>query len=155
MEVRLLAVGTRMPQWVTEGYRQYASRLTRECKLTLSEVPVTPRRHGDATTWKHAEGDRMLGEIKPSDWVVTLDVAGKALSTDALAGWVEKWFEQGRRVVLAVGGPDGLDERVLQRADQSWSLSALTLPHGLVRVVVAEALYRAMTLRQGHPYHRA
>ncbi len=153
--MRLLAVGTRMPPWVTEGYKQYAGRLTRDLKLTLSEVPVTPRRHGDATAWKHAEGERMLSEIKASDWVVTLDVGGKAPTTQALAGWVDKWLEQGRRVVLAVGGPDGLDERVLERADQSWSLSALTLPHGLVRVVVAEALYRAMTVREGHPYHRA
>ncbi|MFK7887108.1 MAG: 23S rRNA (pseudouridine(1915)-N(3))-methyltransferase RlmH [Gammaproteobacteria bacterium] len=155
MEVRLLAVGTRVPQWVGDGYRQYASRLTRELKLTLSEIPVTPRRHGDVLTWKRAEGDRMLEQIKPADWVVALDVEGKAPSTAGLAGWLETWLREGRRVVVTIGGPDGLDERVLERADQRWSLSALTLPHGLVRVVLAEALYRATTVRDGHPYHRA
>ena len=97
----------------------------------------------------------MLGEITPGDWVVALEVGGKSVTTQSLTKWVETWFRNGRRVVLTVGGPDGLDPRVTERADQRWSLSPLTLPHGLVRVVVAEALYRAMSVRAGHPYHRA
>ena len=155
MDVRLLAVGTRLPGWVEDGYRQYAERLKRDVRLTLSEIPVTPRRGGDARTWKRGEGDRMLAEIRPADWVVALDVDGRAHSTEALGARLEFWLSQGRRVVLTVGGPDGLDERLVKRADERWSLSALTLPHGLVRVVVAEALYRAASLRAGHPYHRA
>ncbi|MEO1576223.1 MAG: 23S rRNA (pseudouridine(1915)-N(3))-methyltransferase RlmH [Pseudomonadota bacterium] len=155
MDVRLLAVGTRLPGWVDEGYRQYAQRLKREVRLTLSEIPVTPRKGGSVAQWKRTEGDRMLAEIQPSDWLVALTVDGKAHSTAALAQRVESWLQRGQRVVLAVGGPDGLDDRVIERANERWSLSPLTLPHGLVRVVLAEALYRAVSLRAGHPYHRA
>jgi 23S rRNA (pseudouridine1915-N3)-methyltransferase len=155
VEVRLLAAGSRLPEWVNLGYRQYASRLTRELNLQLTEIPVASRRGGDVAAWRRAEGERMLGAIVPADWVVALDVEGKTPSTQMLSKWIEAWFGNGRRVVLTVGGPDGLDPRVRERADQRWSLSPLTLPHGLVRVVVAEALYRAMSLRQGHPYHRA
>lgn len=155
MEVRLLAVGTRLPGWVDDGFKDYASRLKRELHLKLTEIPVTPRRTGDVQAWKRGEGDRMLAAIKPADWVIALDVTGPAASTDDLSRQIESWFHRGQRVVLAVGGPDGLDERVLERANARWSLSPLTLPHGLVRIVVAEALYRAMSLRAGHPYHRA
>lgn len=155
MEVRLLAVGTRLPDWIDDGYRQYAQRLRREVELKLTEIPVTSRKGGSVSTWLRAEGDRMLADIVPGDWVVALNVGGKAHSTAALAGRVENWLGRGQRVVLAVGGPDGLDERVVERANEQWSLSPLTLPHGLVRVVLAEALYRAVSLRAGHPYHRA
>lgn len=154
MDVRLLAAGTRLPEWVEQGYRHYATRLKRELHLKLTEIPVASRRGGDVASWQQAEGDRMLSQIKPGDWVVALEVGGKAVTTETLTSWIEAWFRNGRRVVLTVGGPDGLDERVIERADQRWSLSPLTLPHGLVRVVVAEALYRAMSLRAGHPYHR-
>ncbi len=155
MEVRLLAAGTRMPNWIDAGYTHYAKRLRQELHLKLTEIPVTSRRGGDADSWRRAEGDRMLSEIVPGDWVIALDVGGKSFTTEQLTGRIEDWFRNGRRVVLAVGGPDGLDARIVARADQRWSLSTLTLPHGMVRVVVAEALYRAMSLRQGHPYHRA
>lgn len=155
MDVRLLAVGTRLPGWVDDGYRQYAERLRREVRLTLSEIPVTPRKGGSVEQWKRAEGERMLAEIQPSDWLVALTVDGQSHSTEALAARVEGWLQRGQRVVLAVGGPDGLDDRVVERANERWSLSPLTLPHGLVRVVLAEALFRAVSLRAGHPYHRA
>lgn len=155
MEVRLLAAGTRLPGWIGRGFEHYASRLTRDLKLVLNEIPVAARRGADPSAWRKAEGERMLAQIVPADWVVALDVTGKAVSTEQLARQIERWFGAGRRVVLTVGGPDGLDPRVLERADWRWSLSPLTLPHGLVRVVVAEALYRAWSLRAGHPYHRA
>ncbi len=155
MEVRLLAAGTRAPDWIDSGYRHYAQRLRQALHLKLTEIPVASRRGGDVKSWQRAEGDRMLAEIVPGDWVIALDVGGKALSTEQLTDWIENWFRNGRRIVLTVGGPDGLDPRVVARADQRWSLSTLTLPHALVRVVVAEALYRAMSLRDGHPYHRA
>ena len=155
MEARLLAAGTKLPDWVDKGYQHYAARLKHELYLKLTEIPVTSRRSGDEASWKRAEGDRMLSEITSADWVIALEVGGKSVTTQTLTDWVEAWFRNGRRVVLAVGGPDGLDPRINERADQRWSLSPLTLPHGLVRVVVAEALYRAMSVRAGHPYHRA
>ena len=155
MEVRLLAAGTRLPRWIDDGYQHYAGRLTRELNLVLDEIPVAARRGGDAASWRAREGKVMLSKIRTADWLVALEVDGKSPDTERLAGWIEKWLGAGRRIVLAVGGPDGLAPEVLQRADQRWSLSPLTLPHGLVRVVLAEALYRAWSLRNGHPYHRA
>lgn len=96
----------------------------------------------------------MLKGIQSGDWVVALDVTGSEHSTEALAKRVDSWVQRGQRVVLTIGGPDGLDSRVVERANEHWSLSRLTLPHALVRVVAAEALYRAVSFRAGHPYHR-
>ena len=151
----MLAAGTRLPDWINDGYRQYASRLTREARLTLQEIPVAPRRGRDSRDWRAEEGAKMLAQLRPADWLVALDVGGTAPSTARLSGWLERWLTAGRRVVMAIGGPDGLAPEVLARADQRWSLSPLTLPHGLARVVAAEALYRAYCVRAGHPYHRA
>lgn len=155
MEIALLAAGTRLPAWMNDGYQQYASRLTREVQLTLHEIPVAARRGRDSRDWRVEEGASMLARIRPSDWLVALDVTGKPAATDVLSTWLERWLTAGRRVVMAIGGPDGLAPDVLARADQRWSLSPLTFPHGLARVVVAEALYRAYCVRAGHPYHRA
>lgn len=155
MDVRLLAAGTRLPRWINDGYQHYASRLTREVKLTLKEIPVAGRRGNDSRSWRAREGKAMLARIRPSDWVVALEVGGRTVDTAQLRDWLDRWLDAGRPVVLTIGGPDGHDASVLARADQRWSVSALTLPHGLVRIVVAEALYRAWTLRTGHPYHRA
>lgn len=155
MDVRLLAAGTRLPRWIDEGYAHYAGRLTREVKLTLVEIPLAGRKGGDRRAWRKREGEAMLARIRPADWVVALEVGGRAPDTAALRDWLERWLGAGRRVVLTVGGPDGHDEAVLERSDERWSLSPLTLPHGLVRVLAAEALYRAWSLRAGHPYHRA
>lgn len=118
MEVRLLAAGTRLPRWINDGYSHYASRLTRDLRLTLTEIPVAARRGGGAAAWRAAEGKKMLSQIKPSDWVVALAVDGRAADTPALSAWLERWLAAGRRVVLTVGGPDGLDEGVLARADE-------------------------------------
>ncbi len=155
MEVCLLASGTRLPRWINDGFEHYAGRLTREVRLTLQEIPVAGRKGADKGAWRQREGKAMLARIRPADWVVALEVGGRAPDTAGLRDWLERWLGAGRRVVLTVGGPDGHDEAVLARADERWSVSPLTLPHGLVRVVVAEALYRAWSLRTGHPYHRA
>ena len=155
MEVRLLAAGTRLPGWLNAGFEHYAGRLTREVALVLEEIPVAGRRGKDSRAWRAKEGKAMLARIRPADWVVALEVGGRAPDSEGLAAWLERWLAAGRRVVLTIGGPDGHDEALLARADERWSVSPLTLPHGLVRVVVAEALYRAWSLRAGHPYHRA
>lgn len=156
MKLKLLAVGQKMPQWVTEGYNEYAKRFPRECTLTMQEIaPAKRGKSSQPTQWIEDEGKRLMHAIADNDYVVALEVGGKAWSTEQLATALSDWQSAGRDVCLVIGGPDGLDTRCLQRADQQWSLSALTLPHPLVRVIVAEQLYRAWTVLQNHPYHRA
>jgi len=156
MRIHLIAVGTRMPHWVTDGYSEYAKRMPRECALNLVEISPGSRRKSRTTTQaREEEGRQMLAAVPRDCEVVALDVTGKPWSTEQLAGRLSGWLGAGRDVALLVGGPDGLAAQCLERADHSWSLSALTFPHALVRVVLAEQLYRAWTLHQGHPYHRS
>ncbi len=154
MRIRLLAVGTRMPGWVTAGYNDYARRMPPECRLELTEIAPGKRQH-DAARAMADEEKRLLGQIGRDDAVIALAVDGKAWSTEQLAERVRGWLADGRDRALLIGGPDGLGKACLNRAEQRWSLSPLTLPHPLVRVVVAEQLYRAMSLLKNHPYHRA
>jgi len=156
MQIHLIAVGTRMPAWVTQGYEDYARRLPRECALRLVEIPPGRRSRTQPTAQAvQEEGRRMLAAIPERAQVVALDVGGRAWDTPALADRLREWLQSGRDTALLVGGPDGLAGDCLQRAELRWSLSALTLPHPLVRVVLAEQLYRAWTIIGGHPYHRA
>lgn len=143
-----------MPDWVTEGYSTYARRLPHETALALEEVPAA-RRSADVQRCIDEEGERLLSRIATDDRVVVLDERGAAWSSVELSRRLASWREDGRDVVLLVGGADGLSQRCRTRAEVSWSLSAATLPHALVRVLVAEQIYRAWTLLTGHPYHRA
>jgi 23S rRNA (pseudouridine1915-N3)-methyltransferase len=156
MRIHLIAVGTRMPSWVTEGYREYARRLPRECTLQLVEIPPA-RRHKSLTVEqaRREEGRQLLAAIPHDCHVIALDVRGKGWRTEQLATQLHDWLGSGRDVALLVGGPDGLAPDCLARAAQAWSLSPLTFPHALVRVVIAEQLYRAWTIYSGHPYHRS
>jgi 23S rRNA (pseudouridine1915-N3)-methyltransferase len=154
MKVRLLAVGSRVPDWVEEGFDAYASRLPRENALVLEAVPASKRRAAERDRAVAEEGERLLSRLKPRDLVIALDERGSPWSTVELSDRLQAWRRNGRDVALLVGGPDGLHSRCLERAEAHWSLSALTLPHGLVRVLVAEQIYRAWTLITGHPYHR-
>ena len=145
-----------MPAWIQQGFAEYAQRMPRECKLELLEIPLGKRARGiPVERAMESEGERMLSAIKPGDRVVALEVKGKSFTTEVLAGHLESWMGEGGDVCLLVGGPDGLAPPCIERADMSWSLSRLTLPHGLVRVLLAEQLYRAWTVTKGHPYHRA
>lgn len=156
MKLNLLAVGTKMPAWVTDGYQEYAKRMPRECSLQLHEImPAKRGKSGSPSQWMREEGERLLAAIPDSHHVIALDVQGKSWSTEQLAGQLKNWMADGRDVSLIVGGPDGLTDECLQRANQRWSLSLLTLPHPLVRIVMSEQLYRAWTVLQNHPYHRA
>lgn len=156
MKLKLLAVGQKMPQWVNDGYQEYARRLPRDCSLNLIEIaPAKRGKTSQPQQWMQEESKRILSNIDTSDHVVALDVIGKSWSTPELAENLATWQQQGSDVSLVIGGPDGLDPACLQRANQRWSLSALTLPHPLVRVLLAEQLYRAWTILQNHPYHRA
>ncbi len=145
-----------MPEWITTGFEDYRRRLRTPLSLELIEIPVAQRRPGENPQPAIVrEGAVMLGAIKEGDYVVALDVGGKSMSTEQLRDWLARRLQAGRSLALLIGGPDGLAAACLARADQRWSLSALTMPHGLVRIVVAEQLYRAMSLLAGHPYHRA
>lgn len=144
-----------MPDWVNLGYREYARRLSHDCPLQLTEIPLGRRRKQEPPDAAVAdEGRRMLAVVPDSHAVVALDVDGKPWRTRDLADQVAAWRMDGRDRSLLIGGPDGLSPDCRARADQAWSLSPLTLPHGLARVLVAEAIYRATSLLAGHPYHR-
>ncbi len=156
MKISLIAVGKKMPAWVTEGYNEYAKRMPRECLLELVEIEAEKRgKSGSSRRWMEQEGKRMLAAIPKGDRVIALDVRGMHWSTEKLASQMEGWMHAGSGVSLLVGGPDGLAPDCLQRADQRWSLSSLTMPHPLVRIVLAEQLYRAWSVVNNHPYHRA
>lgn len=154
MRLRLVTVGTRMPGWVDEGFNDYAGRMPRECRLELREVALGRRSRGtDPSRAIATEGQRLLAASE-NCMRVCLDVAGAAVDTVGVSRRLAGWLQDGRDVALLVGGPDGLAPACLEAARWRWSLSPLTLPHGLVRVLVAEQIYRAWTVLSGHPYHR-
>jgi 23S rRNA (pseudouridine1915-N3)-methyltransferase len=157
----LINASNRQPEWVEAGYAEYADRLRGRCTLELKTVPLAKRTA--STSVERAlveraiadEGKRIAAAIPDGAHVVALVENGKPWSTKELAAKVRRWSERGAPVAFLVGGPDGLGAEALARANERWSLSALTLPHGVVRVLVAEALYRAWSVLQNHPYHRA
>ncbi|MGA7802490.1 MAG: 23S rRNA (pseudouridine(1915)-N(3))-methyltransferase RlmH [Gammaproteobacteria bacterium] len=155
MQIHLIAVGTRLERWVEDGYREYAKRLPKECALRLVQIPPGKRTRGsDPGRAVREEGQRMLASIPRDSTVVALAVDGRGWSTEALADQLRDWLADGRDRALLIGGPDGLWGDCAARADTRWSLSPLTLPHPLVRILVAEQLYRAWSVVAGHPYHR-
>lgn len=156
MKLRLICVGTRMPAWVEAGVEEYRRRLPREFDLHLVEVPLAQRgKTLDAATARQRESDACLRQVHKGDYLVALDVRGRAFGTEALASELGSLRDDGRDLALVVGGPDGLSPELLSQAQARWSLSALTFPHPIVRIILAEQLYRVWTLLQGHPYHRA
>jgi 23S rRNA (pseudouridine1915-N3)-methyltransferase len=156
MRIRLLAVGRRMPGWVTTAYDDYARRLPHECRLDLTEIAPGTRKGKNAIADRAvAEEDRRLCDALDGDLdVIALTVDGKPWSTEQLAAQMREWLADGRDRALLVGGPEGLGPQSLARANRRWSLSPLTLPHPLVRVILAEQLFRAHSILTGHPYHR-
>ncbi len=155
MRIHLIAVGNRMPGWVETGYAEYAKRMPRECTLELIEIAAGRRTKGsDIDRLLRDEGERMLAAIPKGALAVTLEVEGRPWSTENLASRLGEWLQGGRDIALLVGGPEGLAQSVRARAELCWSLSPLTLPHPLVRVIIAEQVYRAWSIIQGHPYHR-
>lgn len=155
MQIQLVAVGKKMPSWVEAGYYEYAKRFPKEMSLDLVEIAAGKRnKNSNIERLTHKEGEQMLAAIPKSHHVVALDVKGQSWSTAQLSQQLAQWRQLGQDVSLLIGGPEGLSPDCLSRANQSWSLSKLTLPHPLVRVVVAETLYRAWSLLNNHPYHR-
>ena len=144
-----------MPDWVRVGFEDYARRLPRDHRLELTEIPTSDRRGGrPVAVLVEEEGERLLAAAGRDDRILALEVTGRSLSTERLAELMTDWRMDGRDLSLLVGGPDGLSQRCRDAADMQWSLSPLTLPHALVRVLIAEQCYRAWTIISGHPYHR-
>ena len=155
MRIRLIAVGTKMPTWVNQGFEEYQKRLNQDITLELVEIAAGKRgKNADVVRITEKEGEHMLAAIAPQDHVISLDIPGKKLSTEKLATRLEQLLLEGRNIALLIGGPEGLAPSCKQKAQESWSLSELTLPHPLVRVIIAEQLYRAWSILKGHPYHR-
>lgn len=153
MKLLVLSVGNRCPGWIRQGFNEYAKRMPKEMPLSLTEI-AAPKHHQDSSKINELEAKKILQKIQSTDWVVALDEKGRHLSSFALAGELERWRELGKDVVFVIGGANGLASEVLERANQQLSLSALTFPHYVVRVLIAETLYRAWSINIGHPYHR-
>jgi len=156
MIIHLITIGNKMPEWVNAGYNEYAKRMPPECQLKLIEL--APAQRSKTTDLKRAmedEGKRMLKAIPKNARIVALDVKGKQHSTESLSQQLENWLGGGQDIALLVGGADGLASQCLAAAQSKWSLSNLTYPHPLVRIILSEQLYRAWSLMNNHPYHRA
>jgi 23S rRNA (pseudouridine1915-N3)-methyltransferase len=155
MRLTVIAVGTRMPAWVEQGVAEYGKRLPRELQLRWKEIPLGHRGKGaDPAPARRRESEAVLKAVPAGDRIIALDVAGRQRSTEALATDLERWLMSGDDFSLLIGGPDGLSRDCLALAEQRWSLSELTLPHPLVRIILVEQLYRAWTITVKHPYHR-
>ncbi|OED45863.1 23S rRNA (pseudouridine(1915)-N(3))-methyltransferase RlmH [Endozoicomonas sp. (ex Bugula neritina AB1)] len=155
MRIRLISVGSKMPGWIEDGYKEYSRRLGHDLKLELMEIPLGKRSKGaDVNRLREKEAGLMKAAIGQGDLVVTMEIKGQPWSTEQLADKMGDWQHSGRNVSLLVGGPEGLHTNCMALADLRWSLSALTLPHPLVRVVVSEQVYRAWSILKNHPYHK-
>ncbi len=155
LQLRFITVSNKPPAWISEGFREYAKRLSSTCHLELLEIPVEKRsKQKNMQPFVEREGEKMLASIKPGGTVIALDVQGKLWSTADLSLRLQGWLQDGKNIDFLIGGPDGLAPDCVKRASLRWSLSPLTLPHLLVRVLIAEQLYRAWTILQNHPYHK-
>lgn len=148
-----------MPAWVYTGFEDYFKRIQPLLQTQIVELPMAKRGKNDSAAdilkYCQMEGDSILAALKPQEVLIALEVGGRELSTEKLATTMQQWMQDGQDVALAIGGPDGLSDAVRQAAAWHWSLSKLTLPHPLVRIMLIEQLYRAMSMNHNHPYHRA
>jgi len=155
VKVRVLAVGSRMPKWVREAYDEYITRLGSSLKVSLLEIEPGPRSATRSPQQAvEAEAQRLLAAVRKDEFVIALDERGTEMTTRELSAWLAKRMHEGQDLAFLIGGPDGFGAPVLERSDFKWSLSRLTYPHALVRVVLAEQLYRAHGVLANHPYHR-
>ena len=155
MRLRVLAVANKMPVWVEQGVAEYTRRMPREVSVEWLDVPLAKRGNGSAESYRRQEAELIQSKLNEGEDLIALDVQGMAISTEQMADRFAGWQMQGRRVCLVIGGPDGLHQSLLSLSRELWSFGRITLPHPLVRVILAEQLYRAWSLQSGHPYHRA
>lgn len=156
MRIDLIAVGQKLPAWVYQACDDYIKRFPRELVFRITEIPLVKRgKNADIKRICRDEGKKLLTAAAQGSMLVALDANGKQLTTEQLASTLQAWMQSGRDITLFIGGPDGLSDEILQRAEQRLSLSKMTFPHALVRIIVAEQLYRAWSVINHHPYHRA
>ena len=153
--MRVLTVGTRMPDWVSRGVDEYVKRMPRDVTVEWCEIPASKRSRDTAESRMLDECQAIERRLKDQEVVVVLDVDGKVVSTEAIAESIQTWQDDGAKVAFVIGGPDGVHSQLKARSTAKWSLGRITLPHPLVRVILAEQLYRAWSINAGHPYHRA
>lgn len=153
--MRVIAIGTRMPGWVTEGSDEYLKRMPRELSVEWVELPASKRTRDTAELRMLDEAISIERRLKSQELIVALDIDGKTVSTENIADALSSWQAEGAKVAFIIGGPDGLHPTLKARASARWSLGRITLPHPLIRVILAEQLYRAWSINAGHPYHRA
>ena len=154
MRLRVLAVGQKMPAWVSQGVEEYTRRMPRDFSVEWLDVPPAKRGTSSSSQYQEQEAEAILSRLSKSGQMVALDVAGQEISTEMIAERFGHWQMQGEQISFVIGGPDGLHQTILQRAKERWSFGRITLPHPLVRVILAEQLYRAWSVQAGHPYHR-
>jgi len=155
MKIDMIAVGTKMPDWVAKGVNEYLRRMPPDYKISVQEIPAGKRgKNADVKRILQKEGQQIINSIPKGNRVIALEVNGAPWDTWQLAKNLEKWQLDGRNISLLIGGPEGLSQDCVNLAEQKWSLSPLTLPHPLVRVIVAESLFRAWSINHNHPYHR-
>jgi 23S rRNA (pseudouridine1915-N3)-methyltransferase len=154
VRIRVIAIGSRMPGWVREAVEDYLKRFAVALRVSLIEIEAGPRTGSSAKRAIGIEGERLLAALRKDEYVVALDERGTEMTTKSLATWLGARMRDGRDLALLIGGPDGFAPEIFDRADYKWALSKLTFPHALVRVVLAEQLYRAHSLLNNHPYHR-
>lgn len=155
MKINLLAIGTKMPTWISQGYQEYAKRLPKNCSLNLIEIATEKRRkNSDLERFLQRQGQPMIQAIPKNNLVIALDLSGQNWNTIELSQQLTTWLAGGQDISLLIGGAEGLAPSCLTIASLRWSLSALTFPHPLVRIIVAEQIYRAFTLLNQHPYHK-
>ncbi|MDO4222951.1 MAG: 23S rRNA (pseudouridine(1915)-N(3))-methyltransferase RlmH [Acinetobacter sp.] len=159
MKIRLLTIGQKMPAWVNTAFDDYLKRIQPFVQTQLVELPMAKRGKNDSPAdilkYCQVEGEAILNALKPNEILIALEVGGREFSTERLADTMQQWALDGHDIALAIGGPDGLSDAVRKAAAWHWSLSKLTLPHPLVRIMLIEQLYRAMSINHNHPYHRA
>ncbi len=156
MAVKLIAVGRNMPDWVNEAFHDYVKRLPAEYAIDILEVrPEIRGKNENIAKIIEREGEKILKAVPDQYTIIALDERGTPWNTQQLATQLKQWREEQKKICLVIGGPDGLSDACRQRAHQIWSLSPLTLPHPLVRVIIAEQIYRAWSILTHHPYHRA
>lgn len=155
MQIDLIAVGKRMPTWIESGFKEYAKRLPKNINFKLIEItPAIRSKNNIAENYKLKEEENINAALAPNSLIIALDEHGKSISSQSLANQLKTWNDENQHISLIIGGADGLSDALKKKATQLWSLSEMTLPHGLVRVMVVEQIYRAWTITQNHPYHR-
>ena len=155
MKIKILSFGEKPPKWVIEGFNEYKKRLSKNIKLELIELAIAKRtKTGNPKLWLEQEAKVILSKLNPNDYLVALDVSSKNISTEELAHKLQNWQTENPNVVILIGGPDGIDQSIKNIAKDKISISKMTFPHSIVRIIIAEQLYRAFTILEGHPYHK-